>query len=148
MDCLLRCNSMQMHALAVTLPNNFKFLLDIPNCYTVNLDPLSIFNFPSHAGSIQLQIPSTMPNGDPCTSYTPCNSVVFHAISTVTSAEIGIELSSLELAMSDTTSTDLTSSINFNVYPLEIQEPLNEIQTIKLSAPAALSELWLPRSNI
>ena len=137
------CNTMQMHALAVTLPNNFKFLLDLPNSYTVNLDPLGISNFPSHAGSIQLQIPSTMPNGNPCTSYTQCNSMVFHAISTVTSSGIEIELSSLELAVTDTTSTDLTSLINFNIYPFEIQEPPNHFQTLKLSAPATLSSSGL-----
>ena len=133
------CNSMQMHVLAVTLPNNFKFLLDLLNSYTVNLDPLSISNFPSHAGSIQLQIPSTMPNGNPYTSYTQCDSVVFQVIFTITSSGIEIELSSLELAMSDTTSNDLNSSINFSIYPLEVKAPLNYFKALKLSAPVTLS---------
>ena len=129
------------HQLSETISN---LSLRLP-CFPKLISDSIPSGIPSHSGIVQLSLPSTMPNGNPYTSYTQCNSIVFHASSNLTFSGIEINLSSLELAMSDNTSSDLTSSITFNIYPLDIKEPLKAIRNVTLPAPAHLSYSGFPK---
>ena len=94
----------------------------------------------SHTGVIQLPLPSVMPNGESYTSYTQCNALIFHVTIAVHPSEIHVEFSPVELALCDSSNTDLASSIDVNIYPLEIKSPLNVRSKTTLSAPGQLTQ--------
>ena len=139
--------SLQLHAAPINFPKDFKSIIALP-CFPTLISDLISSDIPSNSGMVELSLPSTMPNGNSYTSYTQCNSIVFHSSLNLTSSGIKIEVSPLELAMSDNTSTDLTSSITFDIYPLEIKEPLKEIQSVIVPAPAHLSYSGFPEVTL
>ena len=67
-----------------------------------------------------------IPNAVPC---------YFILVSQFSSSEMLMEFSPMELALSDNSSTNLSSTTDLNIYPLEIKESLNESMTVTLATP-------------